>query len=229
VLVAQLHGEKLWRLDPDREIKLGPGDLLYVPAGLPHEAVTGPTASLHLTIGVHAFTWADLVTEVMSQVPGLRAALPPGFPARPPSPAGLAGLTAELTAALRDDDLVRDAMVTLSGRLYRTGNAAVPGQFGAIDRLASLTERTGLRRAAGMHCRVRTVDGQATIEFAGNYVSGPPAIEPALRYIAAHEEFTAAGLPGELSRKDRLSLVDRLVSEGLLSVDPTTTPGGEAP
>lgn len=230
VLVAQVNGTKQWVLDGGGTMELGPGDLLYVPSGVPHEAITATAASLHLTIGIHAFTAADLICEVVSLLVAdgstqMRAPLPAGFALRPPDAGELDGLSAELATALQDQELVRQAMLRLTGRLYSTGNPAVPGQFRSIDRLALLNESTRLRRAAGIHSRVRCVNGEPTIEFAGNYVSGPPVTEPALRYVATHDDFTAADLPGGLALEDRLGLIDRLVSEGLLAVEAADTDG----
>ena len=64
------------------------------------------------------------------------------------------------------------------------------------------------------------------IEFATNYVSGPAPLEPALRFVAEHERFAVSELPGELTPEDKLDLVNRLVSEGLL-ICPDESYGGE--
>lgn len=76
VLILQLRGSKRWtllepaiqpphrfkfgpesaslfaKLEP-RDARLRPGDFLYLPKGLPHQARTGAGASLHLTFGLH--------------------------------------------------------------------------------------------------------------------------------------------------------------------------------
>src|SRR5262245_28781320 len=46
---------------PAREIELRAGDLLYLPRGHGHEARTGQTLSIHVTLGLYAVTWADLL------------------------------------------------------------------------------------------------------------------------------------------------------------------------
>jgi lysine-specific demethylase/histidyl-hydroxylase NO66 len=237
VLIIQLHGTKQWHvndrtagpLDPAtldataQQIDLSPGDLLYLPDRTPHKAVTAGTSSLHLTIGVHLNTWADLVTEILALVAErtpspLGTALPPGYALLPSDAAELGTVARQLAEALHDDVLVKQATLNLSGRVFSAANAAVPGQFRAIDALDSLHEQTTLHHAPGVYCRVRITDDQARIEFANNYVAGPLTIEPALRFIAAHPHFAVADLPGHLSSIDRRDLVDRLVSEGLLTI-----------
>lgn len=107
VLVLQVEGRKRWRLydapvgvpyrgerftpgrfaqtDPREELVLEPGDVLYVPRGLMHDAVNegDDQASLHITTGLLAKTWADFLLEAVSEAalrtPALRRALPPGY------------------------------------------------------------------------------------------------------------------------------------------------------
>jgi ribosomal protein L16 Arg81 hydroxylase len=107
VLVLQVEGRKRWRLydapvgtpyrgerftpgrfaetEPREELVLEPGDVLYVPRGLMHDAVNegDDQASLHITTGLLAKTWADFLLEAVSEAalrtPALRRALPPGY------------------------------------------------------------------------------------------------------------------------------------------------------
>ena len=50
--------------DLTEEIKLEPGDTLYIPRGMMHDAVaTGDDASLHITIGVYTVTYKELLQQ----------------------------------------------------------------------------------------------------------------------------------------------------------------------
>ncbi|MDN7754830.1 JmjC domain-containing protein [Burkholderia gladioli] len=82
-LIVQLSGNKRWKLyeqmmryplhlmnrditrDPSLrqvdEITLNPGDVLFIPPGVPHSASCSTEHSLHVTITVSAFTCADLI------------------------------------------------------------------------------------------------------------------------------------------------------------------------
>lgn len=101
VLVLQVHGEKRWRLygmgaelpvdradklfprvtDPGRveqEFVMKAGDLLYIPRGLIHEAVTSEAASLHITLGLHPCFAFDLIAQLREKarrIPALRRGL----------------------------------------------------------------------------------------------------------------------------------------------------------
>ena len=62
---------------------LSAGDLLYVPRGFVHQAAASHGTSAHVTIGIHATTWGDLLALAAAQEsrmePSLRETLPPGF------------------------------------------------------------------------------------------------------------------------------------------------------
>jgi hypothetical protein len=109
VFVMQVSGAKAWRLygtpvetpfrgerfelgrhDPGpvtQEFTLNPGDCVYVPRGVMHDAENvGAEPSLHITVGMLTKTWADLLLESISELaltsPDFRRSLPAGFAAR---------------------------------------------------------------------------------------------------------------------------------------------------
>jgi hypothetical protein len=52
-----------------QEIVLRPGDLLYVPQGMYHEALASKGHSLHLSFGARAYTGADYLNVLMRELP----------------------------------------------------------------------------------------------------------------------------------------------------------------
>ncbi|ERK70408.1 cupin family protein, partial [Leifsonia aquatica ATCC 14665] len=132
VFVLQIAGEKHWRIhepvhtDPLRDQPwtdhrtavaaraqetpaidetFRPGDALYLPRGWIHSATALGELSIHLTVGVAAYTRTDIVEAAVAtaaDVPSLRASLPLGFD---PDDASL--LDPEVDAAL---DALRDAL-----------------------------------------------------------------------------------------------------------------------
>jgi bifunctional lysine-specific demethylase and histidyl-hydroxylase NO66 len=239
VFILQLHGVKEWHisspsndlplawtkhglagsLEEFREFTLGPGDMLYVPRGFPHEAMTSSSSSLHLTVGVHVYRWINLVSEALlilaDERIGFGTALPPKF-LDAPLDTRAAQFANDLALAITDSSLLERAKVRLSSRLLGAGKAAGRGHFRSIDAIAGLTSESALVRAPGLLCRVRSTSKETMIEFATNHVSGPLLLEPALTFIAEREQFAVFELPGELSTEDKIDLVNRLISEGLL-------------
>ena len=105
VFVLQVEGRKLWSVydtkvalplkgqgfDPAQhkpgqvteQFELSPGSLVYIPRGLMHSARSTTEASLHITLGLTAFTWTDFLLEGVAAAAledeSLRQNLPKGF------------------------------------------------------------------------------------------------------------------------------------------------------
>lgn len=241
VFILQLHGAKEWHVsDPRLELPLArghhgkqdlhsartyaltPGDVLYLPRGFRHAAVTGDSSSLHLTVGIYAFRWHDLLREALDVLAeedvAFRRALPPHHIDQPLDMALVTDLARRLSVALSDGEVLANARARIASRLVAADAAVGRGRFRSLDALAGLTDESAVMRPSDVLCLVRLAQNEATIEFAGNFVTGPGHIGPALQYVAQNERFRVRELPGDLSAGDRVDLVKRLVSEGLLEV-----------
>jgi bifunctional lysine-specific demethylase and histidyl-hydroxylase NO66 len=243
VFVLQLHGVKEWHVENagsdlplasarhDRDepssgelqsLTLRPGDVLYLPRGILHEAVTSSSSSLHLTVGIHVYRWVDFLNEALKVLAEerltLRHALPRGFLHLPLEELRVSEIAAELASALTEEGVAERARLRLGAKLRGDAMTPLPGHFRSIDGIPRLTGDSVVIRVPGSLCGVRATGDEVLIEFATNYVAGPAVMEPALTFIAEHERFTVNDLPGELSGQDKLGLVGRLISEGLLSL-----------
>jgi ribosomal protein L16 Arg81 hydroxylase len=103
VFVLQVEGTKIWQLygspmplplhkmkaplqsspgSSREELTVKAGDLLYIPRGFIHSAITTECRSVHLTVGVRVFTWFNLLANILKeqaeQNVALREALPVG-------------------------------------------------------------------------------------------------------------------------------------------------------
>ena len=106
VFVMQLEGSKKWTLydtpvelpfrgeefhpetvgppgEVTMEFELQPGDMLYLPRGIMHDASATHEDSLHITVGVIFTSWMELILEAVAKAglgdPRFRRTLPPGF------------------------------------------------------------------------------------------------------------------------------------------------------
>ncbi|WP_369808551.1 MULTISPECIES: cupin domain-containing protein [unclassified Mycobacterium] len=253
VFILQLAGEKRWLLydfqskalplatadrpvlkdeigQPREEILLESGDVLYIPRGHIHEALSTSGSSLHLTVGVNVFRWVDLLEEALRVAAAenvrLREAVPssllqPGMPTRE-----VMGPLHEVLRMLPWDRYGSAAIGRLTERMYEGRSPAPDGHFLSLDRIHEVDSTAVFLRRSGMTCSVSVSEGQACIQFPGNKVTGPLSIEPALNVIAKMERFSVQDLPGFLTEEAKLVLVRRLVREGLLSIaesDPQLT------
>lgn len=252
VFVLQLEGLKHWRLygracplplagDPPgvsrgplgepREVRLEAGDLLYIPRGHVHEAFTSTCASLHLTVGVNLYRWADLLHHALAgmvrQDERFRESLPAGALAGNELPVALKERFQELLRLLtgaRAEDACRRLGDQFFGQLQALPNAS----FAPADADLRLDLDTVLEKSPGAICRVVQEGDWVVIEFPGNRVGGPLKVASALHFIVAATRFPVRALPDDLGGEAKLVLTRRLVREGLLRVAGPSTPEGPA-
>jgi hypothetical protein len=235
VFVLQVAGEKRWLVyEPALELPLksqrysaelgepggafedrvlGPGDMLYLPRGWLHEALTSDTDSLHLTIGVNVVTWLDAFKAALEELgEDLR------FRCSWQSGNGTDELVEALRERLGRDDVERRARA----KLIRTRRPIREGQLRQLRALEELTPETELERNPTVLAELVDRDGEVALAFEGREVAFPAHVRAEVAAIAgADEPFTAAELPGSLDDVGRLVLIRRLVREGFLRISET--------
>ncbi len=247
VFVLQVDGEKHWRIHPPvlpdplerqpwggradevsatatgtpaLDVRLAPGDALYLPRGWLHSAKAQERSSLHLTVGVRALTRYTLVEELLAlaaEEPRLRSTLPFGIDVS--DPAAVEPELTETVEVLRDW-LRRVDPAVLAARLrQRAWPAARPAplyplaQTAALDALgpdSRVTLRPGLRwqlTPAGERVTLRVFDRTITL---------PQICAPALRALLFAEVSRVGDLPGLVNDADRVTLVRRLLREAVV-------------
>lgn len=246
VIVLQVAGTKEWRLyDTPVELPLGsqgfdparveigaetdrfllqPGDMLYVPRGLAHDAVATGAASLHITTGLMTRSWADVLAEAVNAVahrdPMLRRALPPGY-AAPGYDFGrhqaefeemlgrvaAAAPLAKLMESFRQD--------FLTGRVPR-----VEGQLAELAKLdgLGLDSRVGARPHLVHDLSHDPEAGLVRLICHGAEIELPDFAREPLEAAIASRDIRVGDLPGDLDDAGKLVLVRRMVREGLMVI-----------
>lgn len=242
VFVLQLEGRKSWRLygptrtlplvgerfnvprerpGPVREIHLSPGDLLYVPRGHVHEAFTAEEASMHLTVGVNVYRWADLLHEALASLARederFRESLPLGLFSGDPPPAAVTDRCRELLGVLLREARVEEAVRHLGDQFFGQMPALPGDRFADVPKEEAIDLDTVLEKSPGTVCRVVEEGAWVTIEFPGGRVGGPLKVASALRFVAKAVRFRVGELPDNLGSEAKLVLARRLVRERLLT------------
>jgi hypothetical protein len=232
VFVLQVAGEKRWLVyEPALELPLKyqrysaelgrpgevvedrvlrPGDMLYLPRGWLHEALTSDNDSLHLTIGVNVVTWLDAFKAALEEL---------GDDVRFRRSWQSGNDTVDLVEALRErlghDDVERRARA----KLVRTRRPIREGQLRQLRALEELGPETEIERNPTVLADLVERDGDVSLAFEGREVTFPAHAREEVAAIArADEPFTPAELPGSLDDAGRLVLIRRLVREGLLRI-----------
>jgi hypothetical protein len=254
VVVLQVHGSKTWKIyqsdlelplhsqpfDPEGftpgpvidEFVLHAGDMAYIPRGVVHDAIATDQMSLHITTGLLAHRWVDLLLEAVAEAGqrdvALRRSVPPGFAV---GALALDGVAATFREMLARACAVIEPERTLKGFAadFRARRApVVPGQF--LQHMAAATVAPGVRvaRRPDLICSLqRHTDSddpdsprdQILLDIYGTEIGFPAHAEAALRdALARSGPFAVGDLAGALDAESQAVLVRRLVREGVLVV-----------
>jgi ribosomal protein L16 Arg81 hydroxylase len=207
------------------EFELEAGDVAYVPRGVAHEARSTDTISLHITAGILRYTWADLLLEFVAAIslndPAFRKALPPGF-AR--SDFDRSQAREMLLKLMRQADTVSNFDPVLDSFIERFISACPPlleGQMAQLVALDQLTLDSIVGARPGVISRLRTIGESESVDFYGRTITFPRQASEAVRFALSRCRFAIETLPGNLDDAGKLTLIRRLIREGLVIAFPT--------
>lgn len=202
------------------EFELGPGSSVYLPRGLMHSARSTGQASLHITLGLTAFTWAEFLVECVTAAAldedALRRNLPrefarDGFPA-----AERERQFAEKLAVVQSRFDPGVVWRRFTDEILATNVPLFDDLLSQRFREDRLAPRSRVRSRAGLVAEA-VMEGQTCLlRFCGRELRLPGRVWPALQFATTAHEFAVEDLPDCLDIEGKLILVRRLVREGVL-------------
>ncbi|QEO13840.1 cupin [Agromyces intestinalis] len=250
VFVLQIAGEKHWRIhrpvhvdplasqpwsghreavaraaleEPVIDAVFRPGDALYLPRGWIHSAVAGgDETSVHLTIGVSAYTHADVVQALVARVGDserLRASLPLGVDFDDAEQ--MAGIVRDTVDALVELVQRPDASATASALAQRFDRDIRPeplAPLATLAALATLDATAVVRLRDALRVRMESQDDRVRLVTRETALSLPIEAEPAVRRIVAGEPVRVGDLPG-LDAESAVVVARRLVRERIAVIE----------
>lgn len=243
VIVMQIAGQKEWHLygftaqahptaedahcnrtDVEREaeesLTLHAGDLLYLPRGLIHDAVTGAGPSIHVALGLKPDLRLDLLRALAERAQRrafFRQALPTGLSDADEAAALGPALKRELLALVEELDV--EDLLAERRRAFVGGQLAErEGLFLDLLDPARLTPETVLRRRSTVSVDVAREGDRIVARFGAQEVSVPRFMEAALRVIVSGTPFAPRDLPGLLDDEGRMVLTRQFLQTGLLRI-----------
>ena len=240
VFILQTVGSKNWKIekqrrvfpgkndtmsDEDRELRgdldsfvLEQGDLIYIPRGFVHAAECGSEPSLHITLGVTAVFWEDLlyaaVRGAILQDERLRHALPLGFLQAPKD-----AIVKRLRGALRevaDEAFLGGVVAQFNDELVRTYPLDVSDQILDFFRPRSLSidDVVGARRA--IVYQMHNGGDSVRINYGARAIVFPAFFREALEFALNRPAYVVRDIPGDLADEERIAFAERLLEEGLV-------------
>jgi bifunctional lysine-specific demethylase and histidyl-hydroxylase NO66 len=248
VFVLQISGEKRWVIhepvhenpladepwsqhaaavaqraagEPAIDTVLRPGDALYLPRGwLPSATALGGT-TVHLTIGMPAYTRTDLARELIGRAvrsDALRGSLPLGIDMGDPEQLAdeirraADALVAELTSSAASVDRVARTM----GRRFADATRPEPVRpLASVARASALAPDDEVRWRDGLAAGVEVDGDRVRLVLRDRTLTLPAACTEALRDLQDGRAVAAGRLPG-LDADDGVTVARRLLREGVL-------------
>jgi hypothetical protein len=240
VFVLQVEGSKRWRIygggpelplkdqkfdpalhvagDVEHELTLREGEALYIPRGIMHAAVTTEDVSLHVTLGVMAFTWAELVVDCLAELverdPRWRENVPFGFAGDGrPDPALASELAERLSTLSAGVDLhavVPERRRTFSGHLR-------PRATDYLQQAASAPElrpEDEVRWRESLPGRIEHRNGRVVVASGDREIELPAAATATLERMLAGVPLVGGAIDDGLDWESRRVVLAALIREG---------------
>ncbi|QEI44317.1 50S ribosomal protein L16 3-hydroxylase (plasmid) [Dolichospermum sp. UHCC 0315A] len=245
VFILQIEGSKNWRLhnslinlpldemaqdipqgyvgEPKLNAYLQTGDLLYIPRGMVHEALTSDEFSMHLTVGVSPLSWKTLLESVLElaseQDVEFRESLPIGFTNSNQMLPLLYAKSELLLKRLLQSLNIEEATDRIAERVMNKMQSLPDDDCFHTSGIDTLNTDTIVRKREGMFCRVFKDKDSVRLQFSGGYaITGANILEPAFLFVVNSERFAIREMPDNLSDNAKLVLTRRLINDGLLTV-----------
>ena len=243
VFVLQVTGTKRWymygggppnplphqKFDPEQhehgevesEFTLSAGETLYIPRGLMHAAEATDEVSMHITLGLMSYSWADLLAdclmEITGRLPHWRANIPFGFGRE--GEGGVDQTRREFEALLRalPDEIDLDDVLTARRDLI--GAAQRPR---AGDYLQQAVQAPDLAPKHVVECRpqlayrLESQNGRVLVHSGRRKVDFPAAARPTLEAVLGQGPARAGDIEDGLDWESRRVVLTTLIREGLV-------------
>jgi ribosomal protein L16 Arg81 hydroxylase len=244
VFILQVHGVKHWLLyntpielpfrgqpfrrdetpkgEVTQEFDMHPGDMLYLPRGVMHDAQTREGETMHITLGALQTSWTELLLEAVAKFAvtdvDFRRALPPGYASSSFDRAGAKQTFRTLLTRVLEQADFDAALDHFADDLVSSRTALLEGQMDQVLRLGSVTENHHAGARPNLIYRYRQENGQFVVSCYGAEIRLPEhAMEPT-RYALDTASYKIADLPGDLDDAGKVVLIKRLVREGMVRV-----------
>ena len=203
---------------PTMSFVLHAGDFLYIPRGFLHHARSGDETSLHVTLGALAYRWADVLLEVMAQLcladPAFRRALPVAGPCF--DGAAVRKTFTDLLARAVERANPDGVVEKLADEFVIGRRAFVPGQLEQVEAAQHLAASDLVGARPGSIYRLQTEGDLVRLRAHGREVRLPAESTDAVTFALQREQYRISDLPGDLDEDEKLTIVKRLIEEGLV-------------
>ncbi|MEH2268082.1 MAG: cupin domain-containing protein [Nostoc sp.] len=245
VFILQTTGSKIWRLyntpvelpsrkflyspykdkfeleQPKFEVELKPGDLLYIPRGMVHDASTTNTASVHITLGLYPNYWFELLQELAEfaeEKAEFRKAVPNALMSENSQQEfkqEFHKLVQKLMDNLNVDELrSRKFEQYIDNKLSEDQN-----RFKDSIQLDKLNLNSVLSRRKNIIFKIDKDQDKVSVKFYGKILDFPLFILLSINTFLQSKPFRVKDINGFLSNEEKIKLATKFIQEGFLKIE----------
>lgn len=242
VFVLQISGTKRWNLyrppvelpvqassvrldgyaekEPDHVIELRPGDLLYLPRGTVHLANSANNNSIHVTIGLLAKYWFNLLEElayIAEQDPAFRRAIPHALTTEAEKVAFINEFSALLEQLLAKTPVQQ--LVDRERSALAANNVDTSVSMKDLLQLDHLTSSSTVSRRNNEAYEIEQEENSFVLKFGQEKVSLPKFMQVSFESLLGPGPIAVEEIKGPLTDKSKLELTKTLVQAGFLRIE----------
>ncbi|WP_369153458.1 cupin domain-containing protein [Streptomyces sp. R17] len=234
VILLQSEGRKKWKLQKELEFLATPrspnvctdpmatatwdefvleaGDALYIPRGLLHEGTAESSHSLHITMGIYPYTWADMAHEALAMAESTDALLRRSVISASPTTVDDAHeLLARLSPHMK-------ALASREPRVPRHQASLRRGRFRALVEPPPMSLATAVRISNRANTQLERRSNEVVLSCEAKSIAFPLYVYPSLEILLHGDVITGQDLAANLDDEGRLTLLRRLLSEGVIEL-----------
>lgn len=231
VFILQVQGTKTFRFypsdvelpfpddhyDPEQNphtevsdsVTLNPGDTLYIPRGLVHDALAHPDeASLHITLGVFPVVVRDVLQEAIQVAAEQSVAYRRSVHAASVQASDATSTFKALMASVLDDNVLREAWSRIDDRLALETTALCDPMLSR--QTPSLTATSTLVLNQAMTVNLERIEDQVKLRLMGQIICFTEPMSGAVEWVCEQDSFRVDKVPG-LDAAQRLALCTHLL------------------
>jgi ribosomal protein L16 Arg81 hydroxylase len=245
VFIMQTTGTKIWRLyntpielpsckqphckikdkyelgEPTFEVELKPGDLLYIPRGLIHDAVTTDAASVHITLGLHPNYWFEIlqeIAELAEEKAEFRKAVPNGITAENYQTQFKQDFL-KLTESLIDNLDLDEILERKLDQYIDNKRSEDKNRFFDSIQINKLNLNSVLSKRENILYKIDRDKENIYFKFYGKKLEFPRFTEFSINTLLQPQSFAVRDIGGLITDEGKIDLATKFVQEGFLTIE----------
>ncbi len=240
VIVLQICGTKNWHIyntpisfptknqtntnykveEPSSEISVSPGDFLYIPRGLVHDAKSTNDVSAHITIGLLTYKNIDILTElarIVEKDEYFREALPINFHSEKQKELVLGKLFEKLQSVFSPDNF-STALDNISKHFKSNSLKDDSNKFWEMVNISRVSVDSEFKLRDTTNINVETLNDKIKISFLQKNIYLPISAESIITKICKGNVLKMSIISSELDDKSKVMLLRKFLEIGFVKL-----------